>query len=205
MVALGGAGAEGQSAPAEGSLQAFLQDARPDWKPKDVKRAEEKLEKVGILTLDGLVGALLSKADQNLNARLKETGEKSFTSDTLMAFRRRAKEYLRAVARPSSRSPARSLKSVQSAPPSTPRRLAPSSAGSRATTPTKDSVSEEGNGTVLSLSDLTQVAKDDLLLRCEKRGIPTAGSMSRGMLALLLKADARRQHLQRLQAAAAAV
>jgi len=65
-------------------LRDVLQDARPDWRERDLTAAHAKLAQVGIETVDTLAEALAGQ----LNARLRKAGLKTFNADTVRAFRR---------------------------------------------------------------------------------------------------------------------
>lgn len=73
-------------------LERFLQDARPDWTPRDIACVTERLVKVHIMSAKDLRKHLVGKGNVSLNEVLKLAGEKCFTADTVRALRRRAKE-----------------------------------------------------------------------------------------------------------------
>jgi len=58
-------------------------DARPSWTPVDFVAAETKLELIGVRTLDDLDKVLPG----HLNTKLKQAGLKSFSSETISAFK----------------------------------------------------------------------------------------------------------------------
>lgn len=70
----------------------YLTAARPDWKKKDLSAVEEKLGKVGIYEVGELVSAIRGKGEKNLNNRLRNVGEKCFTTETMSALRRPCRE-----------------------------------------------------------------------------------------------------------------
>lgn len=80
------------------TLRDYLSAARPDWKRKDLSAAVEKLTKVEIFEVSELVSALRAKGEHNLNNRLRNVGEKCFTSETMSALRRPPSQGLHAPA-----------------------------------------------------------------------------------------------------------
>lgn len=63
----------------------LMWDARPSWTPVDLVAAETKLTLIGVHTLEGLDNVLSGR----LNTKLKESGLKAFSNDTIMAFKSR--------------------------------------------------------------------------------------------------------------------
>jgi len=73
----------------EDKLTMVLVKAKPSWTSRDRTSAQSKLDKVGVRTVEDLVGALRNK----LNDRLQQAGMKPFTSSTLQALTKCVIEY----------------------------------------------------------------------------------------------------------------
>lgn len=88
----GGSAPSANKAPARlpASLTAFFSNACPTWSDKDKSAVIERLAKVRINTITGLVSALRAKGADALNPRLRSANEKAFTTDTLVALRKYA-------------------------------------------------------------------------------------------------------------------
>lgn len=72
------------------TLEAFLGQARPDWVGKDLAAVVEKLAKISIFDVAGLVSALRAVNGEDLNTRLRQAGKKGFAEPTLQALRKHA-------------------------------------------------------------------------------------------------------------------
>lgn len=67
------------------ALLMFLYEARPRWKSQEVAAAQRKLAQVGVKSVGALSEAL---SEGKLRLRLQDAGFKSFTQETISAFRR---------------------------------------------------------------------------------------------------------------------
>jgi len=71
----------------EDQLKGFLTHARTDWSQHDVASAVEKLHKIEIENISSLLALLHVKGINSMNERLKDAGEKTFTTETMNALR----------------------------------------------------------------------------------------------------------------------
>lgn len=72
------------------TLATFLGQARPDWVGKDLETVLEKLAKVNIYDVAGLLSALRAVNGEDLNTRLRQAGKKGFAEATLQTLRKHA-------------------------------------------------------------------------------------------------------------------
>lgn len=75
------------------TLAEFLGQARPEWLAKDLQSVQEKLARIEIVDVAGLLAALRATGEANLNARLRQAGKKAFAEATMQALREHAKVY----------------------------------------------------------------------------------------------------------------
>ncbi|CAJ1351478.1 unnamed protein product [Effrenium voratum] len=73
------------------TMSAFLMAAKSDWSQKDITSVCERLAKITVTDLGGLLRAVQSDGSANVNQRFKSVGEKVFTDQTMRLLRDHAK------------------------------------------------------------------------------------------------------------------
>jgi len=68
------------------SVRRILQEARPNWSDKDLDSVLEKLAKANVCTAGVLYSSLRRRGLGNLNEKLRQAGERCFTTETLQAL-----------------------------------------------------------------------------------------------------------------------